>query len=269
MPRPRELHDKFFKLAKQEGYAARSAYKLLEIQERQRVIKPGDWVLDLGCAPGSWLQVASELVNTFGRVVGIDLEAVTISLPEHVRTFVGDAFKVTPQRLVQQVNDDASAEPGRTAFRYHVVLSDMAPATTGTPMADHFRSVELCRRVLILAEDVLEPGGNLVMKVFEGEAYPDLLKECQATFRFAKGLRPEAVRDVSREIFIMCFGYKDVEPVILDETGAPKPKSKKKPRPIGDGPAKAKAKRKPKFKPRFANPTATPSKKTKRRPKGN
>lgn len=212
MPRERELHDKFFKLAKKEGFAARSAYKLLEIQERRFPIRRGDWLIDLGCAPGSWLQVSSKSVGSKGRVVGIDLSPTEIQHPENVRTFVADAFKADPLMLLACLNGvdypfppDA---PPPLLRKADVVLSDMAPSTTGTPMADHFRSVELCRRVLELCNDLLDPGGNLVMKVFEGESYPELLKDCQSIFREAKGLRPEAVRDLSREIYIMGFGFK-------------------------------------------------------------
>jgi len=217
MPRERELQDKYFRLAKKEGYAARSAYKLLEIQERRHTIRPRHWVLDIGCAPGSWLQVVSKICGSRGRVVGIDLSPVTVPDLENVRTIVGDAFKADPMDLLRAVNDspgptevDDAGRDVRTADqfrRFDMVMSDMAPATTGTPTADHFRSVDCCRRVLAISETVLEPGGNLIMKVFEGESYPELVKDCQKLFRDAKGLRPDAVREVSREIYILGFGY--------------------------------------------------------------
>lgn len=198
MPRRRELHDPFFKKAKAEGYVARSAYKLLEIQERYGLIRAGDCVLDLGCAPGSWLQVASELVGPRGMVFGIDLSPVTIGRLPNVRTVVGDAFKVDGSALLE-----SAGAPGL----FDVVLSDMAPSTTGTPTADHFRSVALCRRVLELLPSVLSPGGGLAMKVFEGEVYPELLRECEGVMAACKGLRPKATREVSREIFIVGRGF--------------------------------------------------------------
>ena len=149
--------------------------------------------------------------------MGIDLSPVTIEDLENVRTIVGDAFKADPLGLLRAVNDaptpaelDASGQDARTPEqlrKFDMVMSDMAPATTGTPTADHFRSVDCCRRVLTLSETVLEPGGNLIMKVFEGESYPQLLKDCQKLFRDAKGLRPDAVREVSREIYILGFSY--------------------------------------------------------------
>jgi 23S rRNA (uridine2552-2'-O)-methyltransferase len=221
VPQRRELHDHFFKKAKAEGYAARSAYKLREIQERYRLILKGDRVLDLGCAPGSWLQVAAELVGREGSVVGIDLQKVTIALPAGVFTLVGDIFDTSPQRFFQA---DGSSR------LFDVVLSDMAPGTTGSPAADHFRSVALCRRVLDLLPALLSPGGGLAMKVFEGETYPELLRECGRQFANCKGLRPEATRDVSREMFIVAKGYappaRSGPAEANDHTLAPKTKPK-------------------------------------------
>lgn len=189
MAQPRKLHDRFFKQAKSEGYLARSAYKLKEIQERRRVIGPGDIVLDLGCAPGSWLQVASELVGARGRVVGIDLKPASPGLPGNVITIEDDIFKAQPARLLELAGSP-----------FDVVLSDMAPSTSGH--GDDFLSVRLCRRVLEILPPLLRPGGGLVMKVLEGSEYQDLLRETKALFKEVKGLKPEASRDVSREIFI-------------------------------------------------------------------
>ncbi len=205
MPRPRELHDVYFRKAKEDGYVARSAYKLLEVQERRHFLRKGQTVLDIGCAPGSWLQVAEKLVGPNGRVVGIDLQRITAPVGPTVRAIVGDARTVPPAELLALAAREGDAQPP-TAF--DVVLSDMAPNTTGSPQADHFRSVELCRTVLGLLPPLLRPDGHLVMKVFEGEVYPDLLAECQKLFREAKGLRPDATRDLSREMFILGAGYR-------------------------------------------------------------
>lgn len=204
MAQPRKLHDRFFKQAKAEGYAARSAYKLLEIQKRRQVLRAGDRVLDLGCSPGSWVQVASEIVGGRGLVVGVDLKPVAIDGVPNARTVVGDAFKLSGADLLEL----AGEREGGTLF--DVVLSDMAPSTEGGAggTIDHFRSVELCRRVLELAPRVLRRGGHLVMKVFEGEEYPALLKETGAVFEDCKGLKPEASRDVSREMFVVAKGYR-------------------------------------------------------------
>lgn len=193
----RKLHDQYFRKAKAEGYAARSAYKLREVQERYGILRPGDRVVDIGCAPGSWLQVASEIIGERGRVVGIDLQPVTVSGMSNVKTIVGDATKVTAAELGEILGGSC-----------HVLLSDMAPNTTGDPTGDHFRSVSLCRVVLDIAAKLLRPGGNLVMKVFEGETYGDLLRETQQYFGMVKGLKPDATRDVSREMFIVGMRHK-------------------------------------------------------------
>lgn len=191
----RVLHDDFFRKAKREGYVARSAFKLQEINDKKKLIRPGNRVLDLGCSPGSWLQVASELVGPRGDVVGIDLSPVRIELPPNVTAHVGDAFEVSPATLLGK---------GR---EFDVVLSDMAPNTAGD-LSDHFRSVDLCDRVLELLPHVLRKGGAVVMKVFEGESYPDLLRRTSAHFTQCKAFKPKASRDVSREMYIIASGYK-------------------------------------------------------------
>src|SRR5262249_40145646 len=134
--RMKKVQDHYFKQAKQQGYAARSAFKLEEIDKRQRLLKLGMHVLDLGCAPGSWTQYAAERVGSQGRVLGIDLQPVAISLPPQAVARQGDAFETAPAVLT---------EGGRM---FDVVLSDMAPRTTGIPSADAARSAELVLRAL-------------------------------------------------------------------------------------------------------------------------
>lgn len=206
MPPRRELHDKYFKLAKAEGYAARSAYKLKQINERRRILSPGMRVIDLGCAPGSWLQVAAELVGPRkdgggvqgGRVVGLDLQRVEIPLPPWAGALVGDVF-------THDV-DELRAAGGLGAGEYFdAVLSDMAPSTTGND--DHYPSVALCRRVLELLPRLLASGGALAMKVFEGAEYPALLRETGRVFDFVKGFKPDATRGVSKEMYVIGDGY--------------------------------------------------------------
>lgn len=204
---PRKLHDRYFKQAKAEGYLARSAYKLLEIQERHGVMRRGDRVLDLGCAPGSWMQVAEKLVGPRGLVVGVDLSPVTHRFPPHVHHFVGDVFLIDAGQLLGvEQNAVGRSNPLEGVPRFDVVLSDMAPSTTGH--GDDFLSVRLCRRILELVPDVLRPGGVLVMKVLEGEEFPQLLNETRVVFASIKGFKPKASRDVSREMFIIASGWK-------------------------------------------------------------
>lgn len=190
----RVLHDTYFKKAKAEGYLARSAYKLIELNDKRRLLRSGDRVLDLGCAPGSWLQVASQAVGPRGLVVGVDLTPVDAALPDHVHTLVADAFALDPLTL-----------RGESAKPFDVVLSDMAPSTSGH--GDDLLSARLCRRVLQVATGVLRPGGNLCMKVLEGEETPALLREVRALFRESGASKPAASRDVSRETFIWALGF--------------------------------------------------------------
>ncbi len=198
MARGRQLHDRYFKQAKAEGYLARSAYKLEEINEKKRVLRRGWRVLDLGCCPGAWMQVAERVVGPKGVVLGVDLNEVSHGFADNVRAIVGDAFEADPAALME-----AAAEiDGSEARRFDVVLSDMAPKTAGD-RGDHFKSVHLCERALELCRRLLKPGGHVVMKVFEGEAYPELLKDAGRQFEHAKGFKPKASRDSSREIYIV------------------------------------------------------------------
>lgn len=196
----RVLHDKYFKLAKAEGYLARSAYKLLEIDDRYRVLNKGKRVLDVGCAPGSWLQVAAQRVGPRGRVVGIDLQRVDHAMPENVVTIQGDAQQVPPEELIELAGGEL----------FHTVLSDMAPKTTGH--VDDLVSAQLCRSVLELVPMLLRPGGHLAMKILEGQEYPLVVRETQRMFEHAKGFKPKASRDVSREMFIIGKRYKGPRP---------------------------------------------------------
>ncbi|MDX2131172.1 MAG: RlmE family RNA methyltransferase [Planctomycetota bacterium] len=198
MPQPRKLHDRYFKQAKEEGYVARSAYKLLEINEKRRLVRAGDRVLDLGSAPGSWLQVLDERLGPRGRITGIDLQEVDAPRSERVRVLRGDAFLTSPEVLL-----GAWGEPDPP--RFDVVLSDMAPNTTGH--GDDFLSARLCERVLDLCAGVLRPGGNLIMKILEGEPTPGVIARTKRLFIQAGTTKPAASRDLSREIFIWGTGY--------------------------------------------------------------
>ncbi|MBC8310610.1 MAG: RlmE family RNA methyltransferase [Phycisphaerales bacterium] len=192
MSAQRDLHDFFFKEAKRNGYRSRAAYKLSEIDDKRSILSKGDFVLDLGAAPGSWLQVVSERIGEGGKAVGVDLKAIEDGLPNNVVTIQEDVTLLTP--------DDFGGK------LFDVVLSDMAPSTTGTRTIDHHGSVNLCHVALDLAATLLKPNGNLVMKVLEGEAYPELLKRCTNSFDSAKGFKPKASRSISTEMFIVCLG---------------------------------------------------------------
>lgn len=208
MPRPRQLHDRYFKQAKRDGYLARSAYKLLEINEKKSLVRKGDRVLDLGCAPGSWLQAAAQLVGPKGTVIGIDLKPVDHPMPDHVSTIVADLTETDPAALTALARG-----------RFAVVLSDMAPNTTGA--GDDFRSVRLCREILARLPGLIAPGGHLAMKVFEGTELQDLVAETRALFADARAFKPKASRDVSRETYVVAKGYRG--PIAADARTVPMP----------------------------------------------
>lgn len=180
--------DRFFHKAKAEGFLARSAYKLDEIQKKFRIMRPGDFVLDLGAAPGAWSQVAIKVVGPQGRVVGLDLKVIDLKAP-NAEFHQMDVFAFDPQIL-----------GGR---QVHCLLSDMAPNTTGIRNVDQARSAELCAQVLKLSETYLNTGGHLVMKLFEGPDAEKIAKELSRHYTQSKRLKPEAVRKGSFETYFI------------------------------------------------------------------
>ncbi len=195
MSKPYDPRDRFYKRAKQEGFRARSAYKLQEIARRFGLFQKGQKVLDLGAAPGGWLQVIAAEVGPAGLVVGADLERIAGGLPPQVKTLVLDLRDpAAPARLRE------------FAPRYDVVTSDMAPKTTGVRETDEARSLELVGLALEVAREQLVPGGSFVAKVFEGGDFEELLAEVRRSFAKVRLVRPEATRDRSREIFVVGQG---------------------------------------------------------------
>jgi 23S rRNA (uridine2552-2'-O)-methyltransferase len=194
--RKQQQQDRYFQQAKQEGYRARSAYKLLQIQEKFRLIRKGDHVLDLGAAPGSWSQVLVKLVGDRGRVVAVDLQPIE-PIPGVV-TLEGDMTDPEVQLRLKEL-------AGR---KVHVVLSDAAPSTTGVKLRDHVLSIELARAAFEVAKELLVPNGSMAVKVFEGEDLPALLREVKLAFHPVKVFTPPATRNESWESFIVARGYK-------------------------------------------------------------
>lgn len=190
----RSRPDHYTRRAKQAGYAARSVFKLEEIDRRTQLLEGGMRVLDLGCAPGSWTQYAAKRVGPKGRVVGIDRRAIEFDAP-NVRTLVGDIFETDAAVFLE-----AGGGP------FDVVLSDMAPDTTGDRFTDHVRSVELCRRALHLADALVRPGGAFVCKVFDGGDLPDLVDEVRARYGKLKRIKPKSTRSESVELFLVARG---------------------------------------------------------------
>ena len=188
-----KTQDTYFKKAKKEGYLARSAYKLDEIQKRCHILRKGDRVLDLGCAPGAWSQIALKIVGANGFVEGVDLKEVGLSAP-NAKFRVKDAFELTPEDFESKLFD--------------VVVSDMAPNTTGHIGTDQARSEALCEQVIHLSDSLLKPKGHIVMKLFMGPGEKDIEAQLKQRFEKIRRIRPDSTRKVSKEIFIVGLNKK-------------------------------------------------------------
>ncbi len=186
--------DHYTRKARKEKYPARSVYKLQEIQKKNRLISKGNRVLDLGCAPGSWLLHAAELTGPSGRAVGVDLQAVTIQLPPQAKAHVSD---------IRELGDDFWEAAGAP---FDVVLSDMAPATTGNKDVDAARSLDLCEAAFAVARQQLVSGGAFVCKIFQGEDFKPFSDAVRNEFKQHRIYKPQSSRKASREIYIIGTG---------------------------------------------------------------
>ncbi len=191
----KEIKDHYFFKAKKEGYPARSVYKLIEAQEKFRFLKPGQRVLDLGAAPGSWTKYASKVVGPKGQVVAVDMHKLKVNMP-NVFFIKDDIYEIHTEEVFRQY------------IPFDVVLSDMAPKTTGRKDLDHYRSVDLARMALDMARRYLAPNGHVYFKVFDGEDFPQLRKEAQGLFKTVKIFKPKSSRAESVEKFLFCHGKK-------------------------------------------------------------
>ncbi len=185
--------DYFYKKAKREGYRTRASYKLKQINKKFNVIGRGDVVLDLGAAPGGWLQVAKEL--SMGTVIGVDLQKIEYILD--VKTIRGD---ITIDETIFKIKEEIQTAD--------VVVSDASPNLSGNWSYDHARSIELSESALKVAEAFLKPGGNFVVKVFRGDLYDTFLDTIRKRFGYVRAYTPEASRKQSAEIYLICKKYK-------------------------------------------------------------
>lgn len=183
--------DYYFKKAKKENFAARSVFKLEEIDKKFRVFRRGMQVLDLGASPGSWSQYVSRVVGKGGKILGIDLSEVRLSL-QNVTFIKGDIFE---HKFLD------------TDY-FDVVMSDMAPKTTGIRITDQARSMELCEKALEIAKSQLRPGGHFVCKIFHSEEIRDFKKNVESFFDKVDLLKPKSTRKASIEIFLIARGRK-------------------------------------------------------------
>lgn len=191
---PYKGRDKYAEKARASGYEARSIFKLEEIEQKTPVIPRGGRVVDLGCFPGSWTRYALEKVGPDGVVVGVDFQAPRVSGAVFLEA---SALDVEPDTLRQHLGGEAD-----------VVLSDMAPNTSGDRVGDHLRQIDLAERALYVATQILVPGGAFVCKVFEGGEAQAFVEAARRHFEKVKRVRPEAVRKVSREWFLVATGFR-------------------------------------------------------------
>jgi 23S rRNA (uridine2552-2'-O)-methyltransferase len=182
--------DHYYNKSKQEGYRSRAAYKLQQLDESAHLLHEGETVVDLGAAPGGWLQVAAEEVGEDGTVIGVDLQRIKDI--DGVETIRGD---MTEEDTQQEVIDVAGSAD--------VVLSDMAPNMTGEYSLDHARSVYLARQAFETALELLDSGGDFVVKVFQGPDLDDLRDDMEPEFEYVRTMSPDASRDESSEVYLV------------------------------------------------------------------
>lgn len=189
--------DPYVKQAQREGYRSRACYKLLEIQEKDRLIKPGMTILDLGSAPGGWSQVAANVIGSKGRVIATDILPMdTLADVEFVQ---GD---FTDDEVFETLLTMAGDQP------VDLVISDMAPNMSGMSAVDQPRSMYLLELALDMARRVLRPGGGFVSKAFHGEGYDEFYRDFKTSFEIAVTRKPKASRPRSREVYVVGKGFK-------------------------------------------------------------
>ncbi|MBI2635486.1 MAG: RlmE family RNA methyltransferase [Parcubacteria group bacterium] len=194
--------DKWALRAQKEGYVARSAYKLLDIDRRFHIFKKGDSVLDLGCSPGSFVQVAAEKIGSKGFIVGVDTEPLKVN-PRTKNLRVGARFlfikkDVYDSDLIVKIKEIATK-------KFDVVLSDLSPKTSGQKDIDQWKSHELALRVLDIVKTELKENGRAVIKIFEGPDTPEIIKLCKEIFKSVVLIKPEASTKGSKEAYIVAI----------------------------------------------------------------
>jgi 23S rRNA (uridine2552-2'-O)-methyltransferase len=192
----RQLNDPYVARAKREGYRSRAAFKLLEIDEKYKILKPGQKIVDLGAAPGGWSQIAAKVVGPKGKVVGIDLLPID---PMAGVEFIELDFldESAPGKLIEMLGGPAD-----------VVMSDMAANTTGHKKTDHLRIIGLAEAAIYFAREILAPGGAFVAKVFQGGTENQLLADLKRDFAVVRHVKPAASRSDSAELYVLATGFR-------------------------------------------------------------
>lgn len=189
----RRTRDHFTRRAKRENYPARSIYKLEEIDNKAKLLRTGDNVVDLGAAPGSWTLYAAKKVGLSGTVVAIDRAPITIGVPKNVVTMEASALDIEASSLREYCGEKG----------FDVVISDMAPRTSGQRFVDQSRSFELFCRALEIGDELLRPGGRFVGKIFQGEDFEAAREKVRQIFNKARIFRPQSIRSESYEVYLV------------------------------------------------------------------
>ncbi len=193
----RHFKDEFVQKSQKEGFRSRAVYKLQEIQERDRLIKQGQVVVDLGAAPGGWSQYAQKLVGSKGRVVALDI--LPMDPIDGVAFIQGDFREEAVLAQLQGLLDGSAVD---------LVISDMAPNVTGMAAVDQPRSMYLCELALDFARNYLKPGGSMAVKLFQGEGFDQYVRELRTSFDKVVTRKPKASRPKSREVYLVATGFK-------------------------------------------------------------
>jgi len=193
----RHVNDPYVKQAQKDGYRSRASYKLLEVQEKYKLIRPGMSVVDLGAAPGGWSQVTSRLIGGQGRLIASDILEMD-SIPDV--TFIQGDF--TQDQVLAEILEAVGNS------QVDLVISDMAPNMSGTPEVDMPKAMFLCELALDLATRILKPGGNFVIKVFQGEGFDAYVKDARQKFDKVQMIKPDSSRGSSREQYMLAWGYR-------------------------------------------------------------
>jgi 23S rRNA (uridine2552-2'-O)-methyltransferase len=192
--------DFYYKKAKKEKKASRAAYKITQIQKKLRLIRKGDIVIDLGCAPGGWIQEISKIIGPTGTLIGVDVEALRISVPTNCTFIHGDIM--SPDAINQiclRLTEDAD-----------VIVSDLAPKLSGIGFRDSYNSFELAVRALEICKGILKEGGNFIVKLFPGKELNEYKKLLKQSFAKVETVIPPATRKTSSELYLIGMGHKKI-----------------------------------------------------------
>ncbi len=191
-------NEEYYKKAKKQDYRSRASFKLLQLNRKYKIIKEKNSVVDLGAAPGGWSQVALEVVGTEGLVVAVDLNQIKSFSEENFWSIKGD---FTQKETLEEIHRTLQGKAD-------VVISDAAPKMSGIKDIDQLRSMDLARCVLHICDNILKYKGNMIMKVFQGQGYPELLKDIKKKFKTVKTTKPPSSRKKSGEMYIVGRGFR-------------------------------------------------------------